>query len=1047
MPRHESFTDNKDSLEKVFYKSVRDIHPGEEMLLYAREAVYPEMELETLARHTNMAENQTSHSCQNCGEVFKSKVAVRRHQTYTCHATRNAFTSLKAEMGLQAAHMGGYPTVPGSYGNAGINNSMNMNSSGSVKSELSPNNNENSNNSNHFDSNGNNSDNCGSDDNSDIEAETGNGGEFKCDECPKSFQWKHNLQRHQLSHDANRKFPCENCDKVFTDPSNLQRHIRAQHVGARSHACSDCGKTFATSSGLKQHQHIHSSVKPFQCEVCLKAYTQFSNLCRHKRMHADCRQQIKCKDCGQAFSTVTSLSKHKRFCEGVMRSGMRAMYPGDKLSPLSLNTNGQALPPHLNPSLFPSIYAAAAGRHQFPFAPYPPFAAFPGMMPGGLPSMLGSSPHADALKMAANLQQMSSPDNKLHLSPDSIYSMAAKQALFSTPLQRSEPLLSPRHDDVHSDASDHSTKRSYASDEENADDLRQHSPVSSQLKRKLEEPLSSPRPGIMNAEALSKSPRLERRGTPERTTPVKEHSIAPPGFTQFRPQSPSISPRPGTKFTSTPKKDTPFDLSNYSNSRTEEKRSSSLSPVQKSQNVSEEKSSPRSGDDDAPLDLTCGSKKTISKPIAIHPIDMTRKTHIYGHDMSATSPSLSTSSSHSPHSPPTTLPSFNPLTSSFSVPTSQAAPIAPSPYTYPFNPSGFNPLMMESFLRMQEDKLKLQQEVAANVAAKFSNPFARFAMPGPTAFPGMHHAHPQYSMLRPDLQASMDKVMSPMMKMENPNHPAHPALPPHHAHHGHAHHAHHPNQFSAAGLPKSKERYSCKFCGKVFPRSANLTRHLRTHTGEQPYKCKYCERSFSISSNLQRHVRNIHNKEKPFKCQLCDRCFGQQTNLDRHLKKHEQEGPTVADSPGASSPGSSPTEGHGEAYFSEIRGFVSGVAKGDDDVVKGDVSDDEDEINVDEEEEEVLDEGEDDFVDEDDISDEDVLDEEESLAAARKLNFVDAPVVVDVMDAVCDKEVEKVTTEGETSEADVVGSEAVLKIEADELNVVSVGEEKKDSDA
>ncbi|XP_045591201.2 transcription factor hamlet-like [Procambarus clarkii] len=97
----------------------------------------------------------------------------------------------------------------------------------------------------------------------------------------------------------------------------------------------------------------------------------------------------------------------------------------------------------------------------------------------------------------------------------------------------------------------------------------------------------------------------------------------------------------------------------------------------------------------------------------------------------------------------------------------------------------------------------------------------------------------------------------------------------------------------------AKDRYTCKFCGKVFPRSANLTRHLRTHTGEQPYKCKYCERSFSISSNLQRHVRNIHNKEKPFKCPLCDRCFGQQTNLDRHLKKHEEEGSNPPDSPDA----------------------------------------------------------------------------------------------------------------------------------------------------
>lgn len=154
--------------------------------------------------------------------------------------------------------------------------------------------------------------------------------------------------------------------QAFTDASNLQRHIRNRHKGARAYPCGECGKTFATESGRKQHTHIHSSVKPFQCEVCCKAYTQFSNLCRHKRMHADCRMQIKCQKCSQSFSTVTSLSKHKRFCDTT--SGPQSVAPQQHSNSLS---SPPISAPHSNQSFL--------GVPPLPMASRPnPFLMLPG---------------------------------------------------------------------------------------------------------------------------------------------------------------------------------------------------------------------------------------------------------------------------------------------------------------------------------------------------------------------------------------------------------------------------------------------------------------------------------------------------------------------------------------------------------------------------------------------------------------------------------------------------------------------------------------------
>ncbi|XP_069774625.1 histone-lysine N-methyltransferase PRDM16 isoform X7 [Narcine bancroftii] len=873
--------------DQIYYKVIKEVKAGDELLVFMKDGVYPDGTMPP-----NLDDEQR-YRCGDCDELFRSKVALRRHQAYGCNNVNAIFTTINEE--FKQSQLDDRQLHECKDCDRIFPNEYSLEQHMIIHSEER---------------------------------------EYKCDQCPKAFNWKSNLIRHQMSHDSGKRFECENCDKVFTDPSNLQRHIRSQHVGARAHACPDCGKTFATSSGLKQHKHIHSSVKPFTCEVCHKSYTQFSNLCRHKRMHADCRTQIKCKDCGQMFSTTSSLNKHRRFCEGKNHYNPSSMFPqGLPLTPSAMLDKSKPASSLNHTSLGFNDYFPS--RQHPTGLPFSSAATFPALAPG-FPGLFPHSlyPRAPVLPSGALLNH--DVDGSVQ-SPMGNPSISQASSLVSTLNDRDTSLEGKNNTQSENYFTEkNKVKNTDLSEGSDFEDINTTSGTDLETTTGTGSDLDSD--AESDGDKKKEKANLSAKGT-DKVTSVSintnnvidertqylpsQHSFFPPPDEQNLPTSatndsikaiasiaekyfgsgfmgiqekkmgslPYHSMFPFQLFPNFPHSIYPFTDRNLNPSLLVKNEPKSPREHQKSRNASSEspfdlttkrkepKALPASklvvatlSGEEQPLDLSISGRSRVSQNGPGEP----RKNHVFGEHKMMINDDLP------------------------KVPHQQ-----PFHYAKP-SPFFMDPIYSRVEKRKMMDPLNSLKE--------------KYLRPNPLLF------HPQMAAME-NMTEKLESFGT--LKMDSIG-----ALQPS-PHHGFNFRSP-PSTLSDAILRKGKERYTCRYCGKIFPRSANLTRHLRTHTGEQPYRCKYCDRSFSISSNLQRHVRNIHNKEKPFKCHLCNRCFGQQTNLDRHLKKHENESIPVSQHSGVSSnhlgtSASSPNseldntallEEKEESYFSEIRNFI-----------------------------------------------------------------------------------------------------------------------------
>ncbi|CAG0880204.1 unnamed protein product [Cyprideis torosa] len=107
---------------------------------------------------------------------------------------------------------------------------------------------------------------------------------------------------------------CTSCDTLFNDCYQLDAHLVESHgYTANQYSCDHCNRSFSWKPNLLQHEiqeHGNPSGAKFSCENCGKIFSDPSNLQRHIRSQHSGARSHACPECGKTFATSSGLKQH-----------------------------------------------------------------------------------------------------------------------------------------------------------------------------------------------------------------------------------------------------------------------------------------------------------------------------------------------------------------------------------------------------------------------------------------------------------------------------------------------------------------------------------------------------------------------------------------------------------------------------------------------------------------------------------------------------------------------------------------------------------------